>query len=216
MKIKLNDLSVECRVVKSNARRYASVRFLSKKECVLRLPRHTNVERFLLEHSKWLERAYQRFLHKKPIFNQGKVLYNGDYYKVVFVEAEDTRVELIGKEMVVYHDDILGLRDVVLEWFKERSLKYINSKAHLFKRFGIRQVEVRHCGRRWGYCTHRRRIVFNSLLTALPEHLREFIVYHEIAHVFELNHSPRFKAKLAEMLPNFHELERELRGYILT
>ena len=45
-----------------------------------------------------------------------------------------------------------------------------------------------------GHCSARREIALSYVLIFLPEHLRRFIVCHELAHLSEMNHSPRFHA----------------------
>lgn len=43
-----------------------------------------------------------------------------------------------------------------------------------------------------GTCSSRRVITLSSLLIFLPQALRDYIVCHELAHLTEMNHSPRF------------------------
>ena len=45
-----------------------------------------------------------------------------------------------------------------------------------------------------GHCSARREIALSYVLIFLPERLRRFIVCHELAHLSEMNHSPRFHA----------------------
>ena len=52
---------------------------------------------------------------------------------------------------------------------------------------------------RWGSCSSRKHFSFCWKILLLPEELADYIVCHELAHLKELNHSPRFWA-LAEIL----------------
>jgi len=45
-----------------------------------------------------------------------------------------------------------------------------------------------------GHCSASREIALSYLLVFLPEDLRRFIICHELAHLSEMNHSPRFHA----------------------
>lgn len=45
-----------------------------------------------------------------------------------------------------------------------------------------------------GTCSSRRIISLSSLLIFLPQNLRDYIICHELAHLTEMNHSPRFHA----------------------
>ena len=45
-----------------------------------------------------------------------------------------------------------------------------------------------------GTCTSRGLISLSAACVFLPPHLRDYIVWHELAHLSEMNHSPRFHA----------------------
>ncbi|MDE6489754.1 MAG: M48 family metallopeptidase [Muribaculaceae bacterium] len=45
-----------------------------------------------------------------------------------------------------------------------------------------------------GTCNSRREISLSAACLFLPQHLRDYIVIHELAHLREMNHSPRFHA----------------------
>lgn len=45
-----------------------------------------------------------------------------------------------------------------------------------------------------GTCDSRRIITLSYIVVFLPQELRDYIVFHELAHLSEMNHSPRFHA----------------------
>ena len=65
----------------------------------------------------------------------------------------------------------------------------------------------------WGSCNARGEIRLNWRLIQLPPQLAEYVVAHEVAHLVELNHSPRFWALVESLLPGHGELRRELEDW---
>ena len=65
-----------------------------------------------------------------------------------------------------------------------------------------------------GTCSARGDITLSAALMFVPEHLRRFVICHELAHLTEHNHSPRFHA-LCNKYCQGHEraLQAELRAY---
>ncbi|MDR2912865.1 MAG: M48 family metallopeptidase [Alistipes sp.] len=75
-------------------------------------------------------------------------------------------------------------------------------------------VRVKLTKSRWGSCTARGDINLSLSLAALPDHLAEYIVLHELCHTVHRNHSPRFHALLDRVTDGRHRaLNRELRAY---
>lgn len=65
-----------------------------------------------------------------------------------------------------------------------------------------------------GTCDSRGTIALSYVLVFLPEELREYVICHELAHLSELNHSPRFHALLDAYLDGREGvLTERLRGY---
>jgi hypothetical protein len=65
----------------------------------------------------------------------------------------------------------------------------------------------------WGSCNARGEIRLNWRLVQLPPALAEYVVAHEVAHLIELNHSPRFWALVEELMPGHVALRRELEDW---
>ncbi|MNR41242.1 SprT-like family protein [compost metagenome] len=64
---------------------------------------------------------------------------------------------------------------------------------------------------KWGGCNHRvGTIRLNTELIKKPKDLLEYVVVHEMLHLIEPNHSPRFMGLLDKHYPSWREARAEL------
>ncbi len=75
----------------------------------------------------------------------------------------------------------------------------------------IRRVVVRNQRSRWGSCSYNGTISLNWRLIQLPAPVRDYIIVHELMHLRELNHSPRFWAEVAKACPDYQSAEEWLK-----
>ena len=75
------------------------------------------------------------------------------------------------------------------------------------------QVVVRPMHSRWGSCSSRGRLAFALNLAQLPPPLVDYVMVHELAHLHEMNHSPRFWAHVEAQLPDFAARRAQLRHW---
>lgn len=99
------------------------------------------------------------------------------------------------------------LRDQALACFKERV-------AHYAPRMEVaaREVHLSAARTRWGSCHAAGKILLNWRLIQMPLRLLDYVVVHELAHLEEMNHSPRFWRKVAEIIPDYATRRKEMRG----
>ncbi len=64
----------------------------------------------------------------------------------------------------------------------------------------------------WGSCSRKGNLNFNYKLLFLPEHLQDYVIVHELAHLSELSHARRFWALVETVIPDHKVLRKELRG----
>jgi predicted metal-dependent hydrolase len=74
------------------------------------------------------------------------------------------------------------------------------------------RVAIRNQRRCWGSCSAKKNLNFNYKLLFLPEHLRDYVIVHELCHLTHLHHGKDFWDLVEEQLPNYKELFTELRA----
>lgn len=71
---------------------------------------------------------------------------------------------------------------------------------------------TRYMKSRWGSCIHEsKRICLNIRLAERSFQCLDYVALHEIAHIKEPNHGPRFKAILDRYMPSWREAEKSLK-----
>ena len=73
------------------------------------------------------------------------------------------------------------------------------------------RITIRAQKSRWGSCSSKGNLNFNCLLMLCPEEVRDYVVVHELCHIREKNHGPRFYALLSQYLPDYKERKKLLR-----
>lgn len=104
----------------------------------------------------------------------------------------------------------------VTAWIKAEALVLYRERSRvLAAELGVEppQVGLSTAGARWGSCTVGRegaRIRVHWKLYLMPPHLVDYVIAHELAHIRELNHSPRFWAQVARIYPEHTAARAEL------
>jgi hypothetical protein len=70
---------------------------------------------------------------------------------------------------------------------------------------------LRRMKSRWGTCNHRTgHIRLNTELVTKPSQLLEYVVVHEMVHLIEPNHGPRFVALMNAHYPSWRKARAKL------
>ena len=96
--------------------------------------------------------------------------------------------------------------DFARNYFPNRTLNMAEQKGLTVAKVGVSRARGR-----WGSCSSGSRISFSYRLLLCPEFVVEHVIWHELAHLTELNHSSAFKTLLASYSPRWREAEEWLK-----
>ncbi|HWL16984.1 MAG TPA: SprT family zinc-dependent metalloprotease [Opitutus sp.] len=174
--------------------------------------------RFVEEHQDWLERARER-QRSRPrgadVWTVGThVLWRGAMTEIrTAVAGEKPQVALAADVFRVARLDG-DLRPTLEAHFLRRAKIELPARTwELAAVTGVevKQVVVRNQRSRWGSCSANGTISLNWRLVQTPDSVRDYIVYHELMHLREMNHSDRFWARVEEVCPGWREAEHWIK-----
>jgi len=101
---------------------------------------------------------------------------------------------------------IRALRRRALPWFAERVAEYCFRLGR-----PVPAVRLSSARTRWGSCSSASGIRLHWRLIHLAPALIDYVVAHEVAHLVEMNHSPRFWAVVGALYPDWKAARTRLR-----
>ncbi len=97
---------------------------------------------------------------------------------------------------------------------KEAGRAFIHSRLAIFNthyRFVYKRVAIKNQRSCWGSCSEHGNLNFNYKLAFLPSHIADYVIVHELCHLAELNHSPRFWSLVSQKCPEYKNCRTELK-----
>ena len=87
--------------------------------------------------------------------------------------------------------------------------------THVSEKTGIypNRIYFRKMKTKWGSCSSKRNITFNTQMRYLPDELIKYIVLHEMIHLIERKHTYRFWKIISKWFPEYEEKENDLFIY---
>jgi predicted metal-dependent hydrolase len=183
------------------------------------------IEAALVERANWINRALEEWRGRRRDVmprewkSGAPILFRGHELALEVFPARR-----IGVASDLFHLTVLHPRaheegevaELVGRWLKEEALRLVAPRVAAYaERVSavVTTIRLSNARSEWGSCNARGQIRLNWRLVQLPPALAEYVVAHEVAHLVELNHSPRFWAVVESLLPGHATLRRQLEDW---
>jgi len=83
----------------------------------------------------------------------------------------------------------------LVDWLKREARRRIDERVAVYaEQLGVtpKRITIRDTSSRWGSCSSTRTLSFSWRLILAPPSVLDYVVAHEVSHLRELNHRPRF------------------------
>jgi predicted metal-dependent hydrolase len=139
--------------------------------------------------------------------------------RIANAQAQSARLDDDGNVLLISLPADAGeqqLKDLVLGWLQREARQLFGERLPVYaEKLGVqyRAFSLSSAQTQWGSCTADGRIRLNWRLMhfALPQ--IDYVIAHELAHLREMNHSPRFWATVQSVFPEFEAARRALREH---
>lgn len=78
--------------------------------------------------------------------------------------------------------------------------------------FSFKKVSIKNQKTRWGSCSRTGNLNFNYKIALMPPRFADYIIVHELCHLGEFNHSRKFWNLVAQAVPDYKSIRKEIRG----
>ncbi len=130
-----------------------------------------------------------------------------------FVASKSDWIEKhVAKQTAALHLPVFS--DAQMQCFVKQAKEIIPARVAYFAPLvGVTYgaITIRSQRTRWGSCSSKGSLNFNCLLMATPPEVLDYVVVHELCHRREMNHSKRFWAEVARILPDYQTRKKWLK-----
>jgi predicted metal-dependent hydrolase len=168
---------------------------------------------------EWREHAKRRERLSVRWEDGGTVAYLGRDLTMQLAGSGSTAVVLDGEVLRISLPpgaDASQMRDAVQAWLQVRARELFAQRLPLYvERLGRAPTRwtLSAARTRWGSCAPDGSVRLNWRLVHFPLDIVDYVIAHELAHLEEMNHGPRFWATVQELLPGFESARRKLKDF---
>lgn len=173
----------------------------------------------LLEMQREVEARLEADRLAHPLGDGVPILIEGRRRALRLVRGAKASGEAVGDEYrltLPEPDSEAAVRAALRSVLSAAALKRIRERiAHYAPRVGKSpgRVTIREQKSRWGSCSGKGNLNFNWKLVMAPPEVLDYVVVHELCHLHEFNHSPRFWALVEAQMPDYEIWKKWLKGH---
>lgn len=165
---------------------------------------------FILESKEWI--LDQHIKIQEP-FSEGSNLY---YLAKAYTVCHHKKPLHI-KDKEIYLDPVRAKKQSD-DLYKSAAKDYIPPRFEFWKKkmgLDVQSLRFRCAKSRWGSCSSRGVITFNPYVMKLSHEMIDYIIVHELSHLREMNHSKAFYRLVEEYIPDYKEIQKQIKDLSL-
>ena len=216
----MDGFDFEIEVKRTNRRKSASIS-LQGNLVRFTVPKSLSEERIkelINKRSDWIKNKLKE-QSLKPLFKPKEYVsgetftYLGRNYRLKVIESESPSIKLIDGRLVAHiankdKNKQDSVKKLLEGWYKiHAEEKLVEKTVRLSKIVGVipETISIKNYKSRWGSCSSKGDITYNWRIILTPHHIIDYVVIHELCHMLEHNHSPKYWRHVEHHIPNWRD-----------
>jgi len=208
--------------IKYSKRKTLNISVERDRSVIVRAPKNLSldkIEEIVQSKRGWIKdkinhtQKYTIDLRAKEFVSGETLLYLGRNYQLLVIDEEFEGVKF-NHNFVISKSNQENANRLFKEWYLTKALEKIEPLAKKYAtNLGVsyNRCKISEMRYRWASCTPQNNILFNWRIIKAPLYVLEYLVAHELAHLIETNHTPKFWNIVSIQVPNYEKAKSWLR-----
>jgi len=177
------------------------------------------ISKLLISKAQWINRAREHIANKKgkieDINNISTLYLWGEEKSLILITSTKNSVS-IDTQITIHYKDIDKTSQQIYNLYRNEAkgkLPHIVQEYAQKMQLFPNKITFRKTKRQWGSCSATNNISLNTMLAKLPIDVVKYVIVHELAHIKHKNHQKEFWALVKRYMPNYKQLQNELKTY---
>jgi predicted metal-dependent hydrolase len=158
---------------------------------------------------------------EREMVNGESLMYLGRNYSLQLIidpKIKQPEVKLFhGKFFITAADkNEDSIRASLEKWYRGKTLEKVTELVSYYQHYFKKKpaaIKVKEQQKRWASCTSKEELLFNWRCAMAPFPVLDYIVVHEMCHMYHMNHSQDFWDLLATIMPDYEPRKVWLRNF---
>lgn len=227
----MDEFEFPVELVRTNRKRFVSLQVIRLKDGVgvrILAPQASlddKIRDIIVARYAWIMRQIKimkarPLIKPKEYVNGERFSYLGRTYRLKIIAGPQTSLKL----KQGYFEAVISARksnrppavkSLIVAWYKHKALIHLKERTeHYANIIGVtfQSVGVKTYKARWGSCSPRAEISYNWQIMLAPQKIVDYVVVHELCHLLEHNHSPKYWAYVKSHLSDYKQRHSWLRA----
>lgn len=179
------------------------------------------IDEFFISKKEWIGKHRAPIIAKSKTKNQFNLSF-GDNILLrgknnIILPIEENSAHYDTEKKTFYISKIINsneIKKIIVQLYKIIAKKYIKERiSHFSKEMNVKPTGIRITSSetRWGSCSGKNSINLSWKLIMADDKTIDYVIVHELAHMKQHNHSPKFWSIVESIIPNYKIQEKSLK-----
>lgn len=178
------------------------------------------IQDFLSKNDTWIEKHFLKIRERKE--NKKYYLFGEELTQLPPTSLRSaTTLDVEGfNELPLIEGDVTKWQEEYKKWlekyYKQEAKKYIIPRCQELAEkydFMYKWIRITSATTRWGSCSSKKTLNFSYRLIMAPSECIDYVIIHELCHLWQMNHSAKFWSEVASIMPSYKIHEKHLKTH---